>query len=256
MVNDLNQKMEAFGRLLNIMDELREKCPWDKKQTFESLRMLTLEESYELSDAILKNDQSEIKEEIGDLFLHLVFYSKMGEEIDSFDVSDCLKSICEKLIRRHPHIYGDVKVKDAEEVKKNWEQIKLGEGKKSVLSGVPNSLPSLIKAYRIQEKTSQVGFDWENSAQVWEKVEEELAEFKEEMQKDESLERKEEEFGDLIFSLVNFARFQGINAENALEKVNQKFTKRFQYLENKAGDNLTKMTLEEMNILWDEAKRQ
>jgi len=256
MVNDLNQKMEAFGRLLNIMDELREKCPWDKKQTFESLRMLTLEESYELSDAILKNDQSEIKEEIGDLFLHLVFYSKMGEEIDSFDVSDCLQSICEKLIRRHPHIYGDVKVKDAEEVKKNWEQIKLGEGKKSVLSGVPNSLPSLIKAYRIQEKTSQVGFDWENSAQVWEKVEEELAEFKEEMQRDESLERKEEEFGDLIFSLVNFARFQGINAENALEKVNQKFTKRFQYLENKAGDNLTKMTLEEMNILWDEAKRQ
>lgn len=256
MVNDLNQKMEAFGRLLNIMDELREKCPWDKKQTFESLRMLTLEESYELSDAILKNDQSEIKEEIGDLFLHLVFYSKMGEEIDSFDVSDCLQCICEKLIRRHPHIYGDVKVKDAEEVKKNWEQIKLGEGKKSVLSGVPNSLPSLIKAYRIQEKTSQVGFDWENSAQVWEKVEEELAEFKEEMQKDESLERKEEEFGDLIFSLVNYARFQGINAENALEKVNQKFTKRFQYLENKAGDNLTKMTLEEMNILWDEAKRQ
>ncbi|MEY3323580.1 MAG: hypothetical protein RLZZ417_3163 [Bacteroidota bacterium] len=256
MANDLNLKMEAFSRLLKIMDELREKCPWDRKQTFESLRMLTLEESYELSDAILKNNPPEIKEEIGDLFLHLVFYCKMAEEVNAFDVSDCLHSICEKLIRRHPHIYSNVLVKNEEDVKKNWEHIKLGEGKKSVLSGVPNSLPSLIKAYRIQEKTSQVGFDWENKEQVWEKVSEELAEFKEELDKNESIERKEEEFGDLLFSLVNYARFQGINAENALEKVNQKFTKRFQYVENKAGDNLTKMTLEEMNILWNEAKSQ
>jgi XTP/dITP diphosphohydrolase len=174
MGNDLNQKMEAFSRLLNIMDELREQCPWDKKQTFQSLRMLTLEETYELSDAILKNNLPEIKEEIGDVFLHLVFYSKIAEESNSFDVADCLHGICEKLIRRHPHIYGDVKVNSAEEVKKNWEQIKLTEGKKSVLSGVPSSLPSLVKAYRIQEKTSQVGFDWENKEQVWEKVVEEM----------------------------------------------------------------------------------
>jgi XTP/dITP diphosphohydrolase len=200
MGNDLNQKMEAFSRLLIIMDELREKCPWDKKQTFQSLRMLTLEETYELSDAILKNNLLEIQEEIGDVFLHLVFYSKIAEESNSFDVADCLHSICEKLIRRHPHIYGDIKVNSAEEVKKNWEQIKLTEGKKSVLSGVPSSLPSLVKAYRIQEKTSQVGFDWENKEQVWEKVVEEMEEFKEELVKNESMERKEEEFGDLLFS--------------------------------------------------------
>jgi XTP/dITP diphosphohydrolase len=256
MGNDLNQKMEAFSRLLKIMDELREKCPWDKKQTFQSLRMLTLEETYELSDAILKNNLPEIKEEIGDVFLHLVFYSKIAEESNSFDVADCLQSICEKLIRRHPHIYGDVKVNSAEEVKKNWEQIKLTEGKKSVLSGVPSSLPSLVKAYRIQEKTSQVGFDWENKEQVWEKVVEEMEEFKVEMEKNGSMERKEEEFGDLLFSLINYARFEGINPENALEKVNIKFTKRFEYIENKAGENLTNLSLDEMNILWAEAKRQ
>jgi len=256
MGNDLNQKMEAFGRLLKIMDDLREKCPWDKKQTFQSLRMLTLEETYELSDAILKNNLPEIKEEIGDVFLHLVFYGKIAEESNSFDVADCLHGICEKLIRRHPHIYGDVKVNSAEEVKKNWEQIKLTEGKKSVLSGVPSSLPSLIKAYRIQEKTSQVGFDWENKEQVWEKVVEEMEEFKEEMKKNDSMERKEEEFGDLLFSLINYARFEGINPENALEKVNIKFTKRFEYIENKAGENLTNLSLDEMNILWAEAKRQ
>jgi len=256
MGNDLNQKMEAFGRLLKIMDDLREKCPWDKKQTFQSLRMLTLEETYELSDAILKNNLPEIKEEIGDVFLHLVFYGKIAEESNSFDVADCLHGICEKLIRRHPHIYGDVKVNLAEEVKKNWEQIKLTEGKKSVLSGVPSSLPSLIKAYRIQEKTSQVGFDWENKEQVWEKVVEEMEEFKEEMKKNDSMERKEEEFGDLLFSLINYARFEGINPENALEKVNIKFTKRFEYIENKAGENLTNLSLDEMNILWAEAKRQ
>ena len=189
MANDLNQKMEAFSRLLKIMDELREKCPWDKKQTFDSLRMLTLEETYELSDAILKNNLSDIQEEIGDVFLHLVFYSKIAEENNDFDVADCLHSICEKLIRRHPHIYGDIKVNSAEEVKKNWEQIKLTEGKKSVLSGVPSSLPSLVKAYRIQEKTSQVGFDWENKEQVWEKVVEEMEEFKEELVKNESMEK-------------------------------------------------------------------
>ena len=256
MANDLNQKMEAFSRLLIIMDELREKCPWDKKQTFQSLRMLTLEETYELSDAILKNNLSDIQEEIGDVFLHLVFYSKIAEESNSFDVADCLNSICEKLIRRHPHIYGDVKVNSAEEVKKNWEQIKLTEGKKSVLSGVPSSLPSLVKAYRIQEKTSQVGFDWENKEQVWEKVVEEMEEFKEELVKNESMERKEEEFGDLLFSLVNYARFEGINPENALEKVNMKFTKRFEYIENKASERLTSLSLDEMNILWAEAKMQ
>ena len=256
MGNDLNQKMEAFSRLLIIMDELREKCPWDKKQTFQSLRMLTLEETYELSDAILKNNLLEIQEEIGDVFLHLVFYSKIAEESNSFDVADCLHSICEKLIRRHPHIYGDIKVNSAEEVKKNWEQIKLTEGKKSVLSGVPSSLPSLVKAFRIQEKTSQVGFDWENKEQVWEKVVEEMDEFKEELMKNESMERKEEEFGDLLFSLVNYARFEGINPENALEKVNLKFTKRFEYIENKAGENLTNLSLDEMNILWAEAKLQ
>jgi len=256
MANDLNQKMEAFSRLLIIMDELREKCPWDKKQTFDSLRMLTLEETYELSDAILKNNLSDIQEEIGDVFLHLVFYSKIAEETNAFDVADCLHSICEKLIRRHPHIYGDIKVNSAEEVKKNWEQIKLTEGKKSVLSGVPSSLPSLVKAYRIQEKTSQVGFDWENKEQVWEKVVEEMEEFKEELVKNESMERKEEEFGDLLFSLVNYARFEGINPENALEKVNIKFTKRFKYIENKAGEKLSSLSLDEMNILWAEAKLQ
>jgi XTP/dITP diphosphohydrolase len=256
MGNDLNQKMEAFSRLLIIMDELREKCPWDKKQTFQSLRMLTLEETYELSDAILKNNLLEIQEEIGDVFLHLVFYSKIAEESNSFDVADCLHSICEKLIRRHPHIYGDIKVNSAEEVKKNWEQIKLTERKKSVLSGVPSSLPSLVKAYRIQEKTSQVGFDWENKEQVWEKVVEEMDEFKEELMKNESMERKEEEFGDLLFSLVNYARFEGINPENALEKVNLKFTKRFEYIESKAGEKLTSLSLDEMNILWAEAKMQ
>lgn len=248
--------MEAFSRLLKIMDELREKCPWDKKQTFQSLRMLTLEETYELSDAILKNNLPEIKEEIGDVFLHLVFYSKIAEESNSFDVADCLHGISEKLIRRHPHIYGETKVNSAEEVKKNWEQIKLTEGKKSVLSGVPSSLPSLVKAYRIQEKTSQVGFDWEKKEQVWEKVVEEMEEFREEMEKNESMERKEEEFGDLLFSLINFARFEGINPENALEKVNLKFIKRFEYIENKAGENLINLSLDEMNILWNETKRQ
>lgn len=256
MANDLHQKMEAFSRLLIIMDELREKCPWDKKQTFDSLRMLTLEETYELSDAILKNNLSDIQEEIGDVFLHLVFYSKIAEESNAFDVADCLHGICEKLIRRHPHIYGDVEVNSAEDVKKNWEQIKLTEGKKSVLSGVPNSLPSLVKAYRIQEKTSQVGFDWENKEQVWEKVVEEIEEFKEELVKNDSMERKEEEFGDLLFSLVNYARFEGINPENALEKVNLKFTKRFEYIESKAGDRLTSLSLDEMNRLWAEAKMQ
>jgi XTP/dITP diphosphohydrolase len=257
MANDLHQKMEAFSRLLIIMDELREKCPWDKKQTFDSLRMLTLEETYELSDAILKNNLSDIQEEIGDVFLHLVFYSKIAEESNTFDVADCLHSICEKLIRRHPHIYGDVKVNSAEEVKKNWEQIKLTEGKKSVLSGVPSSLPSLVKAFRIQEKTSQVGFDWENKEQVWEKVVEEMEEFKEELMKNESMERKEEELGDLMFTLVNLAKFLKINPETALRKANQKFNKRFRTIEKYAkteNKNILDLTKDEMEELWQISK--
>lgn len=250
----MEQKKEAFGRLLGIMDELREKCPWDRKQTLQSLRNLTIEETYELADAILENDMEEIKEEIGDLMLHMVFYCKIAEEKGAFDVADALHAVCEKLIVRHPHIYGDLEVADEEEVKQNWEKIKLKEGKKSVLQGVPKSLPAMVKAYRMQEKTKQVGFEWENSEQVWDKVEEELGEFKETLEKEMSQERKEEEFGDVLFSLINYARFEGIDPETALERVNQKFKKRFEYIESKAPKRLEEMSLQEMDQLWNEAK--
>ena len=247
-------KLEAFDRLLTIMDELRENCPWDKKQTLESLRHLTIEETYELSDAIIENDLEEIKKELGDLMLHMAFYARIGSEKESFDMADVLNQVCEKLIRRHPHIYGDVKVDDEEKVKENWEKIKLKEkGNQSVLGGVPKSLPALVKAMRIQEKARGVGFDWENRDQVWDKVMEELDEFKEE--KDAF--KKAGEFGDLIFSLINYARFVDINPEEALERTNKKFIKRFQYLETeskKDGKNIGEMSLSEMDKYWEKAK--
>lgn len=256
-MNSIESKLTAFKRLLDIMDELREKCPWDRKQTIESLRYLTIEETYELCDAILDQNMDEIKGELGDLFLHLVFYSKIASETKDFDVADVLNGVCEKLIERHPHIYGDVEVKDEEEVKANWEKIKLQgkKGKKSVLSGVPNSLPAMVKSTRIQEKARGVGFDWENQNQVWNKVNEELQEFKVEV--DAGSEKIEEEFGDVLFSLINYARFIGVNPEDALERTNKKFIKRFQYLETesaKDGKSLGKMTLEEMDEYWERAK--
>lgn len=247
------KKGEAFIRLLDIMDDLREKCPWDRKQTFESLRILTLEECYELADAILKSDIDEIKEEIGDLMLHMVFYAKIAEERNAFNIADALHAVCDKLVSRHPHIYGDITVQDEEEVKRNWEQLKLLEGKKSVLSGVPDSLPALIKAYRMQEKTAKVGFEWENADQVWDKVEEEIREFKEVADSGES-DKIEDEFGDILFSLVNYARFKKIDPEAALAKVNLKFKQRFEYIESKAARPLTEMSLAEMDALWNEAK--
>ncbi len=254
-MNSTQQKLDAFARLLQIMDELREQCPWDQKQTLQSLRNLTIEETYELADAILENNLNDIKEEIGDLLLHMVFYAKIASEQGAFDIADALHSICDKLIKRHPHIYGDVKVENEEDVKRNWEQIKLQEGKKSVLQGVPNSLPAMVKAYRMQEKTKQVGFEWENSEQVWEKVEEEIGELKEAITNGETAQRVEEEFGDVLFSLVNYARFQGIDPETALERVNQKFKKRFEYIEANAPRDLQEMTLAEMDALWNEAKK-
>ena len=250
----MQEKLDAFARLLNIMDDLREKCPWDRKQTLQSLRNLTIEETYELADAILENDLEGIKEELGDLMLHMVFYAKIADEKKAFNIADALNSVCEKLIIRHPHIYGDVKVNNEEDVKKNWEQLKLKEGKKSVLQGVPNSLPAMIKAYRMQEKTKQVGFEWENAGQVWDKVEEEMAEFKETLEQDLPQSKREEEFGDVLFSLVNYARFQGIDPETALERVNLKFKKRFEYIEANADRDLQEMSLAEMDALWDEAK--
>lgn len=252
----------AFERLLAIMDDLRLNCPWDKKQTMESLRHLTIEEVYELSDSILAADIPEIKKELGDIMLHLVFYARIGSETNDFNITDVLNSICEKLINRHPHIYGDVDVNDEADVKRNWEQIKLKEGNKSVLGGVPVSLPALVKASRIQEKARGVGFDWEEKSQVWAKVEEEMQEFRNEFNaEDESTidhERAESEFGDLLFSLINYARFININPENALEKTNRKFIKRFQYLESKAAENgrqLHDMSLDEMDVFWNEAKK-
>lgn len=250
----MDPRLQAFDRLLIIMDELREQCPWDRKQTMESLRNLTIEETYELADAILMKDSEGVKEEIGDLFLHMVFYAKIADEKKEWDIADALNAVCEKLINRHPHIYGDVEVKDEEEVKRNWEQLKLKEGKKSVLGGVPKGLPAMVKAYRMQDKTKQVGFEWENSEQVWEKVEEELAEFKETLDKEESQARREEEFGDVLFSLVNYARFVDIDPETALERVNQKFKKRFEYIEANAVKSLEEMSLDEMEVLWQEAK--
>lgn len=256
-MNTRQTQLQAFDRLLTIMDELREQCPWDKKQTMQTLRHLTIEETYELGDAILENDLEEVKKELGDVLLHIVFYAKIGSETNDFDIADVCNSICEKLINRHPHIYGDVEVKDEEDVKRNWENIKLKEGKSSVLEGVPNGLPALVKANRIQEKVSGVGFDWEKPEQVWEKVEEELAEFQEEV-KANNPEKMEAEFGDVLFSMINYARFLKINPDNALERTNKKFIKRFQYLERKAkglGKSLDQMTLAEMDVFWEEAKR-
>lgn len=255
MNSTLEEKKEAFARLLKIMDELRENCPWDKKQTMESLRILTIEETYELADAIIEKDRKEIKNELGDLMLHLVFYSRIGSEEGSFDVADVLHAVCEKLIERHPHIYGDVKVSGEEEVKANWEKIKLKDKNKTLLSGVPVSLPSMVKATRIQEKARGVGFDWDNQDQVWNKVQEELNELKVEQEKPNG--KVEEEFGDLLFSLINYARFIGVNPEDALEKTNKKFIRRFNYLEEnskKDGKVMGEMTLEEMDTYWNKAK--
>lgn len=253
----MDQRLEAFGRLLKIMDELRAGCPWDREQTLESLRHLTIEETYELSDAIMNHDLDEVKKELGDLMLHLVFYAKIGEEQGAFDIKDVLDGIAEKLIIRHPHIYGEVKVNGAGDVKENWERIKLKEGKKSVLEGVPQSLPALLKAYRMQEKAGGVGFEWEHKDQVWDKVLEELQELKTEADKESPLHRREDEFGDLLFALINYARYVGINPEDALERTNRKFKSRFSHIEKVAeqqGKKLHEMSLEEMDGLWNQAK--
>ena len=258
-MNTLDTKLKEFGRLLEIMTELRAKCPWDKKQTFESLRTLTIEETYELADAILNNDKQEIRKELGDILLHIVFYSEMGSETGDFDIYDVCKGLCEKLIYRHPHIFADVEANTSEVVMQNWEALKLKEkgGNKTVLSGVPNSLPALIKAHRIQDKARSVGFDWEEREQVWSKVQEEIDEFKVEvaaMDKD----KMEAEFGDLMFSLINAARLYNINPENALERTNRKFISRFNYLESKTisqGRDLKTMSLAEMDEIWEEAKK-
>jgi XTP/dITP diphosphohydrolase len=254
----MTDAQKAFGRLLTIMDELREHCPWDRSQTLESLRYLTIEEMYELSDAILEKNLDDVKKELGDLMLHLVFYAKIGSEQKAFDISDVLNSICEKLIHRHPHIYSDVKVSGSEEVKNNWEKIKLKEGKKSVLSGVPNGLPAMVKAYRMQEKVRGVGFDWENTDQVWEKVLEEKNELFHEIKNGNDPVRVEQEFGDLLFALINFARFINVNPEDALERTNKKFKRRFMFLEervNEAGKSLHDMSLAEMDVIWNESKK-
>lgn len=260
----MDEKLKAFKRLLNIMDELREKCPWDRKQTMESLRHLTIEELYELSDAIVEQDLEEVRNELGDLMLHLVFYSKIGSEKGAFDITDVLNGVCEKLIHRHPHIYGDVKVTDEEEVKANWESIKLeeGNGRRSVLEGVPKSLPSLVKASRIQDKARGVGFDWENKEQVWEKVEEEIEELRIEVEANtdkRNADKVEDEFGDLLFSIINYARFLGVNPDNALERTNRKFIRRFKYLEKesaKDGKKMGEMSLLEMDAYWNRAKKE
>ncbi|NCF41794.1 MAG: nucleoside triphosphate pyrophosphohydrolase [Bacteroidetes bacterium] len=251
------QQLEAFDRLLTIMDELRSKCPWDKKQTFETLRPLTIEETYELADAILDQNLEEVKGELGDLLLHIVFYAQIGSESNDFDITSVLNGICEKLIQRHPHIYGDINVESEQEVKQNWENIKLTEGKSSVLEGVPKSLPAIVKATRIQEKVAGVGFDWEKPEQVFAKVEEELNELRDEIRTNDQ-QAIEAEFGDVLFSLINYARFLGVNPENALERTNKKFIKRFQYLEQQAKlkkRTLSDMSLSEMDVIWEEAKR-
>lgn len=256
-MNTREDKLQAFGRLLDIMDDLRAKCPWDMKQTLETLRPLTIEETYELGDAILDNDLEEVRKELGDIMLHMVFYAKIGSEKNAFDIADVLNGICEKLISRHPHIYGDVKVADEEDVKANWEKLKLKEGKKSVLEGVPKSLPAMIKATRIQEKARGIGFDWEETSQVWEKVDEELHELKAEIAAGNQ-EKTEEEFGDFLFSIINLSRFLKVDPESALERTNKKFIKRFQYLEEQAsknGKSLGDMTLAEMDVFWNKAKK-
>ena len=249
----MDPKLAAFARLLKIMDELREQCPWDRKQTFQSLRNLTIEETYELADALLEEDLDEIKEEIGDLLLHMVFYAKIAEEKKAFDIADALHAVCDKLVNRHPHIYGDVVAEDEETVKRNWEQLKLKEGKKSVIQGVPTGLPALIKALRLQQKTAQVSFDWPDQESVWKKCLEEVDELREAIRQRRK-EEMEEEFGDVLFSLVNYARVLGIDPESALERTNQKFMKRFRYIESKAIKPLEEMSLEEMDALWEDAK--
>jgi XTP/dITP diphosphohydrolase len=257
-MNSKEAKLKAFSRLLNIMDDLREQCPWDKKQTFESLRHLTIEETYELGDAILKNDLLEIKKELGDLLLHIIFYAKLGSEKNAFDIADVANEICDKLIHRHPHIYGSISVEDEHEVKKNWEKMKLKEGKKSVLEGVPNTLPALVKSQRVQEKAAGVGFDWYNKKQVWDKFKEELKEL------DQALSSKkedaiEDEFGDVLFSLINYARFIKVNPETALERTNKKFIKRFKHIESmakKSNRSIENLTLVEMESYWKQAKNQ
>jgi len=253
----MKEKLAAFERLLIMMDELREKCPWDKKQTIESLRHLTIEETYELADAIIEKDMPNIKKELGDILLHIVFYARIASETKEFDIADVINALCDKMISRHPHIYGDVKVENEQDVKENWEKLKLKEGNKSVLGGVPVSLPSLVKASRIQDKARAVGFDWEKPEQVWEKVEEEIAELKHEIEVKAPMDKIEGEFGDVLFSMVNYARFMNINPEDALEKTNKKFIKRFQYLEQEAGKQgkkLADMTLAEMDVYWNKAK--
>lgn len=264
----MDERLIAFERLLNIMDDLRAKCPWDQKQTMESLRHLTIEETYELSDAILKNDKNEIKKEVGDILLHLVFYAKIGSETNDFNITDVINALCDKMIFRHPHIYGDVKVNSAEQVTRNWEKLKQKEGDKGALSGVPNSMPSLLKALRIQDKARAIGFDWEKPEQVWEKVQEELGEFHNEVASSASAtneieqkkyqEKLEGEFGDVLFSLINYARYLKINPEDALEKTNKKFMFRFNYMEQKIkaqGKTLADSSLDEMDVFWNEAKQ-
>ncbi len=256
-MNSRENQLRAFGRLLDIMDDLRSKCPWDKKQTLQSLRHLTIEETYELGDAILNNDLQEIKKELGDLLLHIVFYAKIGSETNDFDIADVANAIADKLIHRHPHVYSDVEVENEEEVKQNWEKLKLKEGKKSVLEGVPKSLPAMVKANRIQEKVAGIGFDWEKPEQVWEKVQEELSELNTEIEKG-NIDKIESEFGDVLFSMINYARFIKVSPENALERTNKKFIHRFQYLEKEAkkiGKSLHDMSLAEMDIFWEEAKK-
>ncbi|RDK85514.1 XTP/dITP diphosphohydrolase [Marinirhabdus gelatinilytica] len=257
IMNSRKEQLAAYDRLLTIMDELREQCPWDRKQTMQTLRHLTIEETYELGDAILENNLDEVKKELGDLLLHIVFYAKIGSEKDSFDMADVAHEICDKLISRHPHIYGDVKVANEEEVKQNWENLKLKEGKKSVLEGVPRSLPAMVKANRIQDKVAGVGFDWEEPQQVFEKLQEELAELQHEVSENNA-EKIEQEFGDVLFSMINYARFLKVDPESALERTNKKFINRFQYLEGKAkemGKSLKDMTLAEMDVYWNEAKK-
>ena len=252
-----SQQLSAFERLLDIMDELREQCPWDRKQTFESLRHLTIEETYELGDAILDNDLQEIKKELGDLLLHIVFYAKIGSEQNAFDIGEVANEICDKLINRHPHIYGDTKVDDADQVIKNWESIKLKEGRNSVLEGVPKSLPALVKAFRIQEKAAGVGFEWDNAEDVLDKVKEEITEFNQEYD-DQNLDKMEDEFGDVLFSLINYARYLNINPELALERTNKKFIKRFKYIEESAkneGKIINELTLDQMEVFWNKAKK-
>jgi len=253
----MKNKTKAFARLLTIMDELRERCPWDQKQTMDSLRYLTIEEMYELSDAILDKNMPEIKKELGDILLHIVFYTRIASETNDFDIADVINDICEKLIHRHPHIYGDVEVADEKEVKKNWERLKLKEGRKSVLEGVPKSLPAIVKAFRIQEKVRGIGFDWDNKSQVWEKVLEEIEELKIEIKKGDNA-RIESEFGDVLFALTNYARFINVNPEDALERTNKRFIKRFQIMERmitKEGLDLSDMKLSEMDIFWEKAKQ-